>query len=136
MKVPFPENSIERVRLDKWLWAARFFKTRALATEAVNGGKVHVNQQRAKPARAVHIGDRLEVQRGHDHIELIVQTLSDKRGPAKTAALLYQETEASIERRQKAAEQRKIAALSAPQRIHKPSKKERRQIVRFIRRSD
>ena len=125
-----------RVRLDKWLWAARFFKTRSLATEAVSGGKVHVNEQRVKPARAVNIGDRLSIQRGHQAMVIIVKGLSERRGPAREAVLLYEETEASRQRRQEEADKRRLAALSAPQPAHRPSKKERRQIIRFIRRSD
>ena len=130
------DDNKERIRLDKWLWAARFFKTRSLATDAVSGGKVHVNAQRVKPARAVNIGDQLSIQRGHQAKDVIVKGLSERRGPAREAVLLYDETEASQQRRQEDVEKRRIAALSMPQAAHRPSKKERRQIIRFTRRSD
>jgi ribosome-associated heat shock protein Hsp15 len=130
------DNAKTRIRLDKWLWAARFFKTRSIATDAVSGGKVHVNEQRVKPSRNVNLGDRLRIQRGHQTVEVLVLSLSSQRGPATVAALLYQETEASITRREHDAEQRSASAshLVAPAR--RPNKKDRRQIIRFIRRSD
>ncbi|MCB1815473.1 MAG: RNA-binding protein [Candidatus Competibacteraceae bacterium] len=124
------------MRLDKWLWAARFFKTRSLATEAVSGGKVHVNEQRVKPARAVNIGNVLRIQRGHQVMEVVVKNLSDRRGPASEAALLYEETAASIARRQTDTEQRRLNTYGTPLPERRPNKKERRQIIRFIRRSD
>ena len=130
------QDDKDRVRLDKWLWAARFFKTRSLATDAVNGGKVHVNEQRVKPARAVNVGDKLSIQRGYQAMDIVVKGLSERRGPAREAVLLYDETEASKKRRQEEAEKRRFAALSAPQPAHRPSKKERRQIIRFTRRTD
>lgn len=126
----------EKIRLDKWLWAARFFKTRALATEAINGGKVHVNQARVKPSRAVHIGDVLEIRRGYDEYKIIVKDLSDRRGPAREAVLLYEETADSIARREKLAEQRRLRALASPQPEHRPNKKERRHIIRFQRKTE
>lgn len=126
-------ESGERTRLDKWLWAARFFKTRALATEAVSGGKVHLGGDRIKPARAVAIGDRLSVQRGHERIELVVRALSDRRGPASVAQTLYEETQASRERREKEGEARRLAAIGTPAPEHRPNKRDRRRIVRFTR---
>jgi ribosome-associated heat shock protein Hsp15 len=126
-----------KIRLDKWLWAARFFKTRSLATEAINGGKVHVNDARVKPARAVQIGDRLEIRRGHEEYEVIVKDLSDRRGPAREAVLLYEETAASIAKREQRAEQRRLTTLLAPQRPERrPNKKERRHIIRFQRKGE
>jgi len=120
------------VRLDKWLWAARFFKTRALAAEAVNGGKVHLQGQRVKAARGVKPGDCFEIRRGYERFEVIVTALGERRGSAAAAQLLYQETEASAERRRAEAEQRKLAMLQRPQSEGRPDKKQRRQIRRFI----
>jgi ribosome-associated heat shock protein Hsp15 len=121
----------ESVRLDKWLWAARFFKTRSLACEAINGGKVHVNGERVKPSRKVNPGDQMVIRQGTVEKTVIVAGLSDKRGPAKQAALLYTETEESIARRETEAEQRRLLAASMPQQERRPSKKQRRQIHRF-----
>ncbi|MBD3669535.1 MAG: hypothetical protein HUJ29_02090 [Gammaproteobacteria bacterium] len=119
------------VRLDKWLWAARFYKTRSLATEAINGGKVHVNKERVKPGRKVAVGDRMTVRQGLVEKEITVTGLSEKRGPAKLAAKLYEESEASIARREHEAEQRKLMAAAMPQTAQRPNKKQRRQIHRF-----
>ena len=91
-----PEDS---VRLDKWLWAARFFKTRALASAAVSGGKVHSNGQSLKPSRAVRQGDRFEIRRGFECFEVVVTGLSERRGPASSAQSLYHETDSSVARR-------------------------------------
>ncbi len=120
----------EKVRLDKWLWAARFYKTRALAKAAIEGGKVHYDEQRVKPGRLVQLGATISLRIGLDEREVIVDGLSDKRGPATEAQKLYHETEASIERREKAREMRKAAGI-----VHerKPDKKQRRQIHRFKR---
>jgi ribosome-associated heat shock protein Hsp15 len=125
------EPDAGRVRVDKWLWAARFFKTRGLATEAVEGGKVHVNGERVKAARAVKPNDRLEITRGADHLEVVVVALAEQRGPASAAQALYEETEASIARRQTLAEQRKLLAASSPRPIGRPDKRARRRIIRF-----
>lgn len=125
----------ERVRLDKWLWAARFFKTRSLAAEAVGGGKVHVNGMRAKPARAVQIGDMLSIRRGPLELVVIVRGLSARRGPAREATLLYEETPQSVQRREALAAERKAHALDAPRPEHRPSKRDRRRIIRFTRTS-
>ena len=123
-------NESEVVRLDKWLWAARFFKTRNLAIEAINGG-------RSKPARAVKLDDELRIKKGSVEFVVTVVALSDKRGPASIAQTLYQESEASIAARAEYAEQRRLIAASgmhAPQR--RPNKRDRRQIHRFTRRQD
>jgi len=123
----------EKQRLDKWLWAARFFKTRSLASDAVQGGKVHLNGHRAKPAAAVHIGDTLTVTRGQVEMELQIQGLCKQRRPASEAVLLYQESEASAERRQQQATERRLLAGSDPSPNRRPNKKDRRHIIRFQR---
>jgi len=119
------------VRLDKWLWAARFYKTRALASEAVNGGKVHLQGHRVKASRPVKTGDCYEIQRGYERFEVIVTGLSERRGPASEASQLYRETGPSQTRRADEAEKRKLAALSRPRSESRPDKKQRRQIHRF-----
>ena len=121
----------EAVRLDKWLWAARLFKTRSVAREAINGGKVHLNGHRVKPGRNLNVGDQLSVQRGQDTYQIEVLGLSSRRGPASVAQLLYQESEASREKREKQAEQRKYErqANAGPER--RPDKRQRRKLVRF-----
>lgn len=124
-------HAAEQPRLDKWLWAARFFKTRSLATVAVNGGKVHVNGARAKPAREVRVGDEIAITRGQERWQIVVQALSDRRGSALDAQKLYKETPASRETRARHAELRKLAAVTAPATPGKPDKKTRRLIHRF-----
>ena len=124
--------SLESTRLDKWLWAARFFKTRALATAAVNGGKVHARGQALKPSRAVKIDDCFEVRRGYEIFEIVVTGINDRRGSASAAQLMYRETASSVVRRQAEAEKRKLAAMQRPQTEGRPNKKQRRQIRQFI----
>lgn len=119
------------MRLDKWLWAARFFKTRSLATDAVDGGKVKLNGAAAKPARGIKVGDRLELHIGDEDWEVIVQGENEQRRPAPEARLLYQETEASIRKRAQAAELRRLAPTPVPQQKGRPTKRDRRQMVRF-----
>lgn len=127
------ESETPKIRIDKWLWAARFFKTRSLASDAINGGHVHLNGSRVKTSRAVAIGDELRIQRGHEEMIVIVQALSDKRGPAAVAQTLYAETEASRIAREQSSEMRRLqsAGISSPER--RPNKHERRSIIRFIR---
>lgn len=122
-----------RFRLDKWLWAARFFKTRTLAAEAITGGKVHAGGQRVKPARAVRVGEILHIQRGFDEYTITVKSLSDRRGPAKEATLLYEEHAESRTRREALAEQRRLVQLSTPHVLGRPTKQDRRRIIRFTR---
>jgi ribosome-associated heat shock protein Hsp15 len=124
-------DAVDRVRLDKWLWAARFFKTRTLATEAVAGGKVHVGGQRCKPSHPVHLGEMLRIQRGPDEYLITVTALSDRRGPASAAALLYEETADSRQRREALREQRRLERSPLPQPAGRPTKQDRRRIVRF-----
>jgi len=119
------------VRIDKWLWAARFFKTRSVAQQAVEGGKVRVNGERVKPAKDLRVGDELAIQIGNAEWLIRVEQLSDKRGPATVARTLYAEDEASRIRREEHAALRKFAADPA-QEIHgRPTKRERRQLDRW-----
>jgi ribosome-associated heat shock protein Hsp15 len=118
------------VRMDKWLWAARFFKTRSLAQRACELGRIQANGQPAKPAREVHAGDRLQVKNASGEFELEVLALSEIRGPAPVAQTLYRETEASREARAKAAEERKLEP-HFDLREGRPSKRDRRQLGRL-----
>jgi ribosome-associated heat shock protein Hsp15 len=124
-------SQVIKVRLDKWLWAARFFKTRSLAKQAIEGGKVHCNGKRCKSSKDIQINDCLLVRQGWDEKEVLVKELSDKRQGSVQASRLYEETLESIERRQAMAEQRKALRSSNPISQKRPSKKDRRQIHRF-----
>ena len=124
------------IRLDKWLWAARLYKTRSLATVAVNGGKVHVNGARVKASRDARIGDTISLTRGDDPMELTVRALSARRGKAIEAQALYQETPGSIEARAARAMLRKSRALINPAPEKRPDKRSRRNIIRFTKRGD
>jgi ribosome-associated heat shock protein Hsp15 len=119
------------VRIDKWLWAARFFKTRALAARACELGRIQSNGQPAKPARDVRIGDMLRVTNDGGDFEIEVLLLSEVRGPASVAQTLYQETETSKELRQKAAAERKAMRQFEELPAGKPSKRDRRRIIQF-----
>ncbi|MBV7388508.1 ribosome-associated heat shock protein Hsp15 [Pasteurellaceae bacterium TAE3-ERU1] len=119
------------VRLDKWLWAARFYKTRSLAREMIDGGKVHYNGQRSKPSKIVELGAHITLRQGSDEKEVIVQALSDKRGGASVAQTLYQETAQSVQKREAMALARKANALSMPNPERRPNKKERRDLLKF-----
>ena len=129
------DTEADRVRIDKWLWAARFFKTRRLAAEAVIGGKVHVNGMRVKPGRAVMLADELLISRDGLLTTIIVRGLSARRGPAPVAQQLYEETEQSRQERERYAEQRKLYRQQAPHPPSRPDKKQRRHIHRFQRKS-
>ncbi len=121
-----------RMRLDRWLWYARFFKTRALARRAVDGGLVHLGGTRVKPGRQVKPGDMLEIQCGHERFEVTVAQLGCRRGPASEAQQLYQESEASQARRVAEAAQRRAEATTAGvPRSGRPSKRDRRRIRSF-----
>ena len=131
-----PDPAESPVRLDRWLWAARFFKTRSLAKTAIEGGKVHLDQQRVKPAKEVRIGQSLEIRKGDTVFKVVVDALSDKRGAAPVAQTLYTETDTSIEKRQADAARRRMerAGLKIPE--SKPSKKQRRDLRRLKTQSD
>ncbi len=118
-------------RLDKWLWTSRFFKTRALASQAINGGKVHLNGTRSKPSKTVQIGDKLTISRAPYEHAITVCGINKQRRPAKEAVLLYEESEESQKARETLAIQLKLQAASMPQPTHRPTKKERRKIIRF-----
>jgi ribosome-associated heat shock protein Hsp15 len=122
---------MDRVRIDKWLWAARFFKTRSLATQAVEGGRVKLNDERAKPSKEIRIGDHLLIHIGDLAWQVAVLALSDKRGPAPQARLLYEEGEESAARRAEQVAERKLRAEPAAGLKGRPSKKDRRLIHRF-----
>lgn len=124
------------VRLDKWLWAARFFKTRSVAREAVSGGKVHLNGNRAKPGRTINIGDELRIQRGDEEYIITIIEPSIRRGPATVARTLYEESEESRARREKLAEDRKLERQKSAAPERRPDKRQRRRIVRFKQERD
>ncbi len=130
MLQPMPEESGAPVgvRIDRWLWAARFFKTRSLAKVAVEAGHIQVEGQRAKPAKEVQIGHTLNVRRGSQQMTIVVAALAARRGPAKVAQALYEETHESIEQREIVSSRRRMerAGLQVPQT--KPSKKDRRDL--------
>lgn len=124
---------MESVRIDKWLWAARFFKTRSLAAQAVNGGHVAVNGNKVKPARLVQAGDMLEIRQGFVAYTVRVLALSERRGPAVVARTLYEETEASQAKREQVLAERKILNLPGSQPDRRPDKHERRKIRQFLK---
>jgi ribosome-associated heat shock protein Hsp15 len=126
---------MDRVRIDKWLWAARFYKTRSQATEAVDGGKVEVNGARVKPAKDVRVGDELRIRLGpYEHL-IVVRGLSDRRGPASVAQTLYEETPESVAAREKLREDHRLApAMFVYEEKGRPTKKDRRALADFIQR--
>jgi len=119
------------VRIDKWLWAARFFKTRSQAREAIVGGKVHLNGHRVKPGRALGPGDSLRIQRGAEEYIIDVLELSTRRGPASEAQALYRESDESRTRREQLAAQQKLERQQHATRVRRPDKRQRRRLVRF-----
>lgn len=127
-------EAIETIRIDKWLWAARFFKTRSIAKAAIEGGKVHHNGERVKVSKEIRVGTELTIQQGFDKKTILVKALSGVRGPAPIAQQLYEETEVSIARRELIATQRKLHNLARPD--HRPSKKDRRDISKFKQEND
>jgi ribosome-associated heat shock protein Hsp15 len=124
-------SELTPVRLDKWLWAARFYKTRTLAQEAIDGGKVRYEGDRAKPAKSVALNAHIRLRQGYEELEVVVKGLSDKRGSATIARQLYEETEASRVARERAAEQRRIE--NASYNSVRPDKKQRRLLDKLKR---
>jgi ribosome-associated heat shock protein Hsp15 len=124
---------VSGLRVDKWLWAARFFKTRTLASDAVSGGKVKVNGGASKPARDIKVGDRLDIANGEVRWQVVVHALSDKRGPAPEARLLYEESAESIAAREAARDSRKLIQDPAAEIHGRPTKRDRRQMDRYSR---
>jgi ribosome-associated heat shock protein Hsp15 len=125
------DNARSGVRIDKWLWAARFFKTRALASKACDIGRIQCGDLRAKPAREIHVGDMLQIENEGGLFQVEVLAISHIRGPAAVAQTLYRETEASREARRKFAEERKAGLHFTPAPAGRPSKRDRRHIIRF-----
>jgi len=125
------QSDLHTVRIDKWMWAARFFKTRSLAGRACELGRVHCNKQPAKPARAVHVGEFLEIRTEGGEFEVEILLLSEIRGPASVAQTLYRETESSQEKRSALAQQRRAGILFSPAPENRPSKRDRRKIRAF-----
>lgn len=125
------QQKSDEVRLDKWLWAARFYKTRSIAKAMIEGGKVHYNGQRTKTSKAVELGATIKLRQGNEEKEVLVLALSDQRRAAPEAQLLYQETEKSVKQREAIAFARKANALSMPHPDRRPNKKERRELVKF-----
>ncbi|OGB27851.1 MAG: RNA-binding protein S4 [Burkholderiales bacterium RIFCSPLOWO2_02_FULL_57_36] len=122
--------SSETIRIDKWLWAARFFKTRTLATGAVDSGKVRLNGERVKPSRGVKPGDTLDIDNGATEWQVVIAGLSDVRSAASIAQTLYSETEASVARRQKETEQKKYFREPSADIKGRPTKRDRRQLIK------
>ena len=122
---------VDELRIDKWLWTSRFFKTRSLATEAVNGGRVHLNGHRVKAGRLVKLGNALSIQRNSVLFEIIVTGISKTRRPAKEACLLYEESEESRLKREQEHEIKKLASATRPVPKRKPDKREREQLRNF-----
>jgi len=125
------DNELTSTRLDKWLWAARFYRTRALAKQMIDGGKVFYNGQRTKSGKAVSIGDSIKIRQGFDEKEVEVIALADKRRDASFAQTLYQETDQSIKTREKNSLARKQGILLSPASDTKPDKKQRRKLREF-----
>ncbi len=124
-----------QVRIDKWLWAARFFKTRSLASKAVSGGKVYLNGQRVKAAKVVSINDTIHIRKGQLEFDIVVLGLSGKRGPATIARTLYVESQDSINKREQERQERSLFYASQKMPAKRPGKKDRRKIREFIRKT-
>ncbi len=121
----------QNVRIDKWLWAARFYKTRSIARDMVQGGKVHYNDQRTKASKVVELGATIKLMQGNEEKTVVIERISAQRKGAPEAQTLYSETEQSIAKRQKNAEDRKNHAYFSPAPDKRPDKKQRRQIIQF-----
>ena len=127
---------MDRLRVDKWLWAARFFKTRSIAKTAIEGGKVHLDGQRVKVSREICVGEILLIKQGWDEKEVVVLRLSAQRGPAPIARELYEETLASIEKREREAQARKAAGGAVARPTQKPGKHQRKALGRLRKQFD
>ena len=127
---------MDRIRVDKWLWAARFFKTRSIAKTAIEGGKVHLDGQRVKVSREISVGETLVIKQGWDEKEIVVRSLSAQRGPAPAARELYEETAASIEKRERKAQARKAAGGAVARPTQKPGKHQRKALERLRKQFD
>ncbi|MGJ3355018.1 ribosome-associated heat shock protein Hsp15 [Providencia sp. Je.9.19] len=125
------QPSTEQIRLDKWLWAARFYKTRSMAREMIDGGKVHYNGQRTKPGKIVELNATVRLRQGNDERTIEILEISGQRRGALEAQRLYRETEISLEQREKVAQARKMNALTMPHPERRPDKKERRTLLKF-----
>ena len=126
----------EGVRIDKWLWAARFFRTRGLARDAIKGGKVRIDGHRVKPGRQLSLNDELTIMRGEEEFLITVLDLNDRRLSAPLAQQKYSEDPKSVQRREEAAEAKRLARLARGERERRPDKRQRRQIIRFTRKKD
>ena len=126
-----PHETPSEVRADVWLWAARMFKTRSLAKQAIDGGKVDVNDAGCKPSKALHVGDLVWVTRGEERLELEILALSEQRGPASVAQMLYRETEASRQAREQVREWRRVSGAGLNRPPTRPNKQERRELRRL-----
>ncbi|UXI01186.1 ribosome-associated heat shock protein Hsp15 [Photobacterium sp. TY1-4] len=126
-----PDSDTSQVRLDKWLWAARFYKTRSIARTMIDGGKVHYNGQRSKPSKLVEVGAEVRLRQGNDEKTVTIMKLSGTRRGAPEAQTLYQETAQSIEQREAQAQMRKLNAYHSPSPDKRPDKKQRRDIIKF-----
>lgn len=124
-------RSEESIRIDKWLWTSRFFKTRSLATEAVNGGRVHLNGNRVKAGRMIKPGDQLTIQRNNEYYEVTVLGINKTRRPAKEAVLTYEESELSRLRREKEQEIKKLTSAARPVPQRRPDKRNRELLRKF-----
>jgi ribosome-associated heat shock protein Hsp15 len=129
--MPKTIDESNNVRLDKWLWAARFYKTRSLARDAVQSGKVQYNGQRSKPGKIVELGAGIKIPQGFDLKDVVVQQVKEQRLGAPLAQLMYEETQASEKLRASNVEARKLSAFHSPKPDHRPDKKQRRQIIQF-----
>ena len=127
---------MDRIRVDKWLWAARFFKTRSIAKTAIEGGKVHLDGQRVKVSREISVGETLVIRQGWEEKEIVVRSLSAQRGPAPAARELYEETAASIEKREREAQARKAAGGAVARPTQKPGKHQRKELERLRKQFD
>ena len=127
---------MDRLRVDKWLWAARFFKTRSIAKTAIEGGKVHLDGQRVKVSREISVGETLVIKQGWDEKEVVVLGLSAQRGPAPVARQLYEETAASIEKREREAQARKATGGAVARPTQKPGKHQRKALERLRKQFD